>query len=198
MDPTGPDAAPWPGLAGRCPRCLHRPEWCLCAEIPQLVTRTRIVIVRHHGERFRSSNTGRLAHLALTNSELHDVGGHARLELDDLDPAAWLLFPEGEPCTRAPEPPPATVIALDATWHQARRLRQRLPALRGRRMLALAPEPAASRMRKAPVATHVSTIEAIAAVLRLLGDGAAADQLDRLFAVAIDRQRQSGRQPPGG
>ncbi|HVV81490.1 MAG TPA: tRNA-uridine aminocarboxypropyltransferase [Kofleriaceae bacterium] len=198
MDPTGLDGS-WPGLPpGRCPRCLHRLEWCLCAEIPRLVTRTRIVIVRQHAERFRSSNTGRLAHLALATSALCDVGGPARRDLDGLDePDAWLLFPEGAPCTTAPAPPPSTVIAIDASWHQARRMRQRLQPLRGRRILALAPTPATARMRKAPVATHVSTIEAIAGVLRLLGEPDAADALDRLFALAIERQLRSGRQPHG-
>jgi DTW domain-containing protein YfiP len=182
---------------GRCARCLYRLEWCLCAEIPRLETRTRIVIVRHHRERFRSSNTGRLAHLALASSALCDVGGPARLTVDALDPAAWLLFPEGEPRTEAPVPPPAAVIALDASWHQARRMRQKLPALQGRRVLALAPQAAPARMRKAPEPTRVSTIEAIAATLRLLGEPAAADALDRLFALAIERQRRSGRQPHG-
>lgn len=227
-----PEAA-WPGLPpGRCARCLHRLEWCLCGEIPRLETRTRIVVVRQHSERFRSSNTGRLAHLALVNSALCDVGGPGRLPFDlpesrpqiwtgsppdrsapafpagtdrsieslgawgpGSEPDAWLLFPEGEARTRAPEPPPGAVIALDASWPAARRMRQRLPGLQGRRMLALAPVAAVARMRRSPQATHVSTIEAIAGVLRLLGEPAAADALDRLFEVAIERQRRSGRQP---
>ena len=193
---TGPDeAVRLP--PGRCARCLHRLEWCLCPEIPRLDTRTRIVIVRQHSERFRSSNTGRLAHLALATSELHDVGGPGRLELDAITPDAWLLFPEGEPRTTAPSPAPTTIIALDASWPQARRLRQRQPALQGRRILFLAPPPAPARMRAAPLVTHVSTIEAIAATLRLLGEPGPADALDHLFALAVDRQRRTGRHPPG-
>ena len=197
MDPSGAEA-PWTGLPpGRCARCLHRQEWCLCPDIPRLETRTRIVIVREHRERFRSSNTGRLAHLALTTSALCDVGGPGRLVLGpgEPDPDAWLLFPEGPPRTEAPTPPPSTIIVLDASWPGARRMRQRLPGLQGRRMLALAPIAAASRMRKAPDASRVSTIEAIAAVLRPLGEPDAADALDRLFEVAVERQRRSGRQP---
>ncbi len=201
MDPTRDSfEAAWPGLpAGRCARCLYRLEWCLCGEIPRLETRTRIVVVRHHSERLRSSNTGRLAHLALVGSALCDIDGHGRLPFDlaTAEPDAWLLFPEGEPRTRAPEPLPGAVIALDATWPEARRMRQKLPGLRGRRMLALAPVAAATRMRKAPHASHVSTIEAIAGVLRLLGEPAAADALDQLFALACARQQRSGRQLGG-
>jgi len=199
MDPTRERAeAEWPGLpAGRCARCLYRLEWCLCGAIPTLETRTRIVVVRQHSERFRSSNTGRLAHLALVNSALCDVGGPERrpFELAAAEPDAWLLFPEGEPRTTAPEPCPGTVIALDASWPAARRMRQKLPGLQGRRMMALAPVAAVARMRKAPHATHVSTIEAIAGVLRLLGEPVAADALDRLFELAVARQQRSGRQP---
>lgn len=195
VDSSSPEA-PWPGMpASRCARCLHRLEVCLCPDIPRLATRTRIVIVRHYPERFRSSNTGRLAHLALANSALCDVGGPDRLALEpELAPDAWLLYPEGEARTVAPEPAPSTIIALDASWPAARRMRQRLPGLQRRRMLALATDATGARMRKAPTDTHVSTIEAIAAVLRLLGEPVAADALDRLFAVAVDRQRRAGKQ----
>jgi len=41
---------------------------CLCASIPEVATRTQVIILRHHTERMRTSNTGRLAHLALPNS----------------------------------------------------------------------------------------------------------------------------------
>src|SRR5512139_3885305 len=88
------------GDAIKCPRCMLQQRVCLCAEIPTIATRTRIVIVRHHLERFRSSNSGRLAHLALPNSEIIDHGGSggpARLdELELASAGAWLLFPEGE------------------------------------------------------------------------------------------------------
>ena len=197
MDPTAHDGDGATLPPGRCPRCLHRLEWCLCPELPRIETRTRIVIVRAHAERFRSSNTGRLAHLALPGSALVDVGGPGRLEPEPIDPAAWLLWPEGEPVTEAPVPPPPTIIALDASWHQARRMRQKFATLRRRPVLALAPVPAAERMRKAPIVGHVSTIEAIAAVLRLLGEADAAEGLDRAFALAIERQKRSGRKPHG-
>ncbi len=55
-------------MTTRCPRCLLQQRVCLCAEIPTVATQTRVVIVRHHTEQHRSSNTGRLAHLALPNS----------------------------------------------------------------------------------------------------------------------------------
>src|SRR5215207_9966314 len=106
----------------RCERCLFQRRVCLCAAIPTLPARTRIVIVRHHLERYRSSNSGRLAHLALPNSEIVDHGGSGGPATLAGFEGAWLLFPEGEPMHAVPEPPPRQLIVLDATWAQARRM----------------------------------------------------------------------------
>ena len=61
-------------MTPRCPRCRLLPELCLCADIPTLATRTRIVVVRHASEVSRTSNTGHLAVAALSNSLLVDYG----------------------------------------------------------------------------------------------------------------------------
>ena len=178
----------------RCARCLLLPRVCLCADIPTLPTRTRIVVVRHHLERWRSSNSGRLAHLALPNSAIVEHGGLAGVAvLPPLD-GAWLLFPEGEPVTAAPVPPPRQLVVLDATWSQARRMYRKLAALRGLPILRLpdAPMPAA-RLRESPAPGRVSTIEAIARALRLLEGDAAADGLEALFALAVTRSAATGR-----
>ncbi len=185
----------------RCERCLFQRRVCLCAAIPELPTRTRIVIVRHHLERHRSSNSGRLAHLALPNSEIVDHGGAAGpARLPALD-GAWLLYPEGEPARAPPAEPPAKLVVLDATWSQARRMYRKLHALRGLPILHLPEAPmAAARLRESPAPGRVSTIEAIARALRFLeGDrgGAAAAQLERLFAVAVAHAAATGRNLPG-
>jgi tRNA-uridine aminocarboxypropyltransferase len=181
-------------LETRCPRCLLLPRVCLCADIPTLPTRTRILVVRHHLERWRSSNSGRLAHLALPNSAIIDHGGIAGVAaLPPLD-GAWLLFPEGEPVTTAPVPPPRQLVVLDATWSQARRMYRKLAGLRGLPILRLpdAPMPPA-RLRESPAPGRVSTIEAIARALRLLEGNAAADGLEALFALAVARAAATGR-----
>jgi len=181
----------------RCPRCLLLPRVCLCADIPTVVTRTRVVIVRHHLERWRSSNSGRLAHLALPNSEIVDHGGQGGVaELPPLA-GAWLMFPEGEPAHAAPIPPPRQLIVLDATWSQARRMFRKLAGLRGLPILRLpdAPMPAA-RLRESPAPGRVSTIEAIARALRLLEGDTAAAPLEALFALAVARSASTGRNLP--
>jgi DTW domain-containing protein YfiP len=182
----------------RCPRCLLLRRVCLCADIPCVVTRTRIVIVRHHLERFRSSNSGRLAHLALPNSEIVEHGGQGGVAVLPPLTGAWLMFPEGEPVSAAPVPPPRQLIVLDATWSQARRMYRKLAALRGLPILRLpdAPMPAA-RLRESPAPGRVSTLEAIARALRLIEGDAAAAPLEALFARAVERAAATGRNVPG-
>ena len=177
----------------KCPRCLL--QHCLCAAIPEVPTRTHVVIVRHHLEVHRASNTGRLAHLALPNSELVDHGGErGSARLPALD-GAWLLYPEGPVTEAITGEPPRSLIVLDATWSQARRMFRKLGALRGLPILRLpdAPMPAA-RLRESPAPGRVSTIEAIARALRLLEGDRVAVPLEQLFALAVARAAQSGRQ----
>lgn len=171
---------------------------CLCAAIPTIVTRTRIVIVRHHLERWRSSNSGRLAHLALPNSEIVEHGGATGAAALPPLGGAWLVFPEGEPTVAAPVPPPRQLVVLDATWSQARRMYRKLDAVRGLPILRLpdAPMPAA-RLRESPAPGRVSTIEAIARALRLVEGDAAAAPLEELFALAVARAAATGRNVVG-
>jgi DTW domain-containing protein YfiP len=72
-------------------------------------------------------------------------------------------------------------------------MRQRMTGLRGLPILSLAPIGAVARMRKSPGPGQVSTIEAIAAALRLLEGPEVADPLDRLFEMVVARVRKSGR-----
>lgn len=152
------------------------------------------MIVRHHTERWRSSNSGRLAHLALPNSEIIDHGGAGGVAvLPPLD-GAWLMFPEGPPALAAPVPPPRQLVVLDATWSQARRMFRKLAGLRGLPILRLpdGPMPAA-RLRESPAPGRVSTIEAVAGALRLIEGDALAAPLEALFALAVARAAATGR-----
>lgn len=171
---------------------------CLCAAIPTVVTRTRVVIVRHHLERWRSSNSGRLAHLALPNSEIIEHGGALGTAVLPPLAGAWLVFPEGEPTITAPVPPPRQLVVLNATWSQARRMFRKLAGLRGLPILRLAAAAMpAARLRESPSPGRVSTIEAIARALRLLEGEAAAAPLEALFAVAVARAAATGRNVGG-
>jgi DTW domain-containing protein len=163
--------------------------------VPVVTTRTRVVIVRHHTERFRSSNSGRLAHLALPNSAIVEHGGAGGPAVLPPLERAWLLYPSGARDLAPASEPPSALVVLDATWSQARRMYRKLAALRGLPILQLpdAPAVAGPRLRAAPSPDRVSTIEAIARALGLLEGEQVAAPLLALFALAVERAAATGR-----
>jgi DTW domain-containing protein YfiP len=177
-----------PDLSKRCPRCLFLPELCLCAEIPRLEPRTRFLVLRHASERNRASNSARWAALAL-GCPVVDYGapGEPLDEAPLREEGTWVLFPRAGPAP--PGPAPRRVVVLDGSWSQARRMIQRVPALRALPRLSLdaGGAPALPRLRRPTVAGGLSTIEAIARALALLGEPDAAAALDRVHAAALAR-----------
>lgn len=166
------------GFEGHCLRCLMRREVCLCASLPRVETQVRFVIVRHIVERLRPSNTGRLAALALPNSEILEYGALEPLDESLLaGPETWLLYPQPSVPAQAP---PRRVIVLDGTWRQSRKMYARLAPLRSMPTLALEPpDPDLVRLRRPPRPDGMSTLEAIAAaVARLEGEEKARPLLD--------------------
>lgn len=149
-------------------------------------TRVRVLIVRQAAERHKASNTGILVSRVI-GAELVDYGMPGRpLDLTGrLGDAPWLLFPNaGVP---DPLPAPSTLVVLDATWRQVRGMRHRIPPLATVPSLSLPTAVLRTRMREQHRDDGMSTIEAVAGALRLLGDERAADELERIFLVMTDR-----------
>lgn len=187
-----------PDLALRCPACLFRPEDCLCAEIPRLSPPVPFLLVRHASEIRRTTNSGRWAALALGAPVLdYGLAGSDALDEKPLaDPGTWVLFP-----SPSPTPPeaglPRRLVVLDASWSQARRMLQRVAALRAMPRLSL-PAPPAERLRAPTVEGGMSTLEAVARALAWLGRPDDARRLDTLMAAAVARQRRLRGQPLAG
>jgi DTW domain-containing protein YfiP len=152
--------------------------------VPRVRPRVEVVFLRHASERDRLSNTGHWAALALEGSSVLELG----VPGEPLDEAAldarggWVLFPSPHPPPR--DGPPRRLIVPDGTWAQARRMVQRVPALRALPRLAIGAAPPALRLRR-PVQGGMSTLEAVAAALRALGDAQAASALEALHAAGV-------------
>jgi len=177
----------------RCEGCLLRRDLCLCAEVPSLANRTRVVVVRHQLEAFRSTNTARIALLALQGASLLEYGTEdvaARLPRL-LGPDPVLLFPDGvapwqgDPVVR----PPSALVMVDGSWSQARRMVQRITPLRALPRLELPSLPPLPRLRVAPRADGLSTIEALVRALELLEGEAVAAPLAELARLHAARSR---------
>jgi DTW domain-containing protein YfiP len=148
---------------------------CLCALLPRIETRTRLVLVIHRYEDRKPTNTGRLATECLTNSEVV-VRGHATEPSSPLRFAPGsqplFLFPheDATPIAQMKEASrPVTLIVPDGTWRQASKVRQRVPGLRDVPCVYLPPgEPSLYRLRFDAHALGLATLEGIARALAVL------------------------------
>ncbi|MDB4944653.1 MAG: hypothetical protein JWP97_4187 [Labilithrix sp.] len=180
-----------------CGRCGRPQAVCYCAHLTNVPTRTRVVLLQHPREEDMAIGTARMASLCLPNSELH-VGVHfegsAALERALSDPAApaALLYPGDDAIDvlRDPPPGPITLVVVDGTWWQARKLVRTNRTLASLPRYAFrAPSPSEYRIRKEPDEAYVSTIEALVHVLGVLeGDPERMQALLTPFRAMIDKQ----------
>ena len=157
----------------QCPRCTRPTERCLCALIPYLPSRTRVLILQHPSEVRHALNTARLAALGLSNAELlvGEVFESLATVLQQPGYRACLLFPgdQAQPLRQLAEPLaelPLLLVVPDGTWRKARKLLHLNPLLASLPRVVL-PEGLQSRyrLRKAPMPGALSTIEAIVSAL---------------------------------
>jgi len=178
----------------RCQRCNLPSHLCLCAELPRVETRTRLLLLQHVMELGKKSNTGRVAALALANARRLVYGGPDG-SFDPVplsEPGTWLLFPDGPPAP-PDAPAPRQLVVLDGSWSQARRMTQRLPVLRTLPRLVLPPPaPGMLRLREPTHPSGMSTLDAIARAVAMLEGPEAAAPLERLAALRVQRIADCG------
>lgn len=179
-----------------CPRCCRPPGHCLCALIPQLPSRTRVLILQHPSEVRHALNTARLAALGLTNAELRVGERFEDLPALLAQPGyrACLLFPgeEAQPLAQFAtqlDGLPALLVVPDGTWRKARKLLHCNPLLAALPRVTLADGlQSRYRLRKAPMPGALSTIEAVVSALDILEAPAQFDALLKPFEALIDGQ----------
>jgi DTW domain-containing protein YfiP len=159
----------------------------VCAQIPRVETRTRFVILRHRAERSRRSNTAHFAALALPGCQILDYGVRDAPFDDAQLPTGvgtFVLFPDEH--APPPGPLPERLIVLDGSWSQARHMRQRIVALRGLPLYALAaPSSLRPRLRHSPHEGRMSTLEAIAHAVGALEGPSLASPLLQLHDAIV-------------
>lgn len=180
-----------------CPRCERPTRVCYCAHLTSIDTRTRVVLLQHPREEDMAIGTARMASLCLPNSEMHvgvDFETSPELEraLSDPDRPAALLYPSDGAVDLFTDPPkgPITLVVVDGTWWQARKLVRKNPRLAALPRYAFkAPTPSEYRIRREPDEAYVSTIEALVHVLGVLeGDAERLRALLVPFRAMIDAQ----------
>jgi DTW domain-containing protein YfiP len=189
-----------------CQRCAKPSRLCVCAALPQLANRTRIVVLQHPRERDHPLGTARFIELGLGASEVHVTRGLDASHVASRLPAGRtaLLYPSPtsvllddlDPALR-----PETLVVLDGTWPQARTLYRANPWLAELPHVRLAPaEPSRYRIRKEPNLMCVSTLEATLHALRALepdleGQGALLAAFDGMIDAQIAEEEGSSSEP---
>ncbi|SDX49228.1 DTW domain-containing protein YfiP [Pseudomonas syringae] len=181
----------------RCERCLRPTACCLCALIPQLGSRTRVLILQHPGEVNHALNTARLAALGLLNAELRtgEVFDDLHTLLNPPGYQARLLFPGETAETLTPYPAeslPMLLVVPDGTWRKVRKMLHLNPLLAALPRVSLSGVPASRyRLRKAPGPDALSTLEAIVHALQALEAPSSFDALLKPFDALIKGQIQA-------
>src|SRR3954471_14159231 len=118
----------------RCAECPMHLSLCICALLPRITTRTRVVLVLHQLEAKKSTNTGVLAARCLENS-VAVYRGRAP-GVNTADPLDDQLSNESDPLLLYPHASatplgawsgatkPITLIIPDGNWQQASRTRR--------------------------------------------------------------------------
>jgi DTW domain-containing protein YfiP len=187
----------------RCESCRMHRSLCICALLPRLATRTRVLLVLHQLETSKPTNTGVVAARCLPNSAVVYRGrAPAGVEAESLESAlapeggaaagaAALLFPHASATPLEALPiadRPTLLVVPDGTWAQAARARRREAALARLPCVSL-PEPTAvmSRLRAASRPGRLATLEAVAVALGILEGPAVAEALMRVYRIMTER-----------
>ncbi|MCA8959331.1 MAG: DTW domain-containing protein [Planctomycetes bacterium] len=164
-----------------CVRCLKPKSTCYCSEVQPFHHPVRFVILQHLREARNSLGTGRMTHLSLTHSELwrgchFEEDPRLRALVDDVDARPVVLYPGDRAACVSPErrgelrarfDRPPTVLVLDGTWPQAKKMLRESPTLQRLPWIAFPPDRRSEyRIRLQPDPLCLSTIEAVFALIQ--------------------------------
>src|SRR6187551_481548 len=186
----------------RCRECRMHLSLCICALLPRIETRTRVVLIIHQLESLKPTNTGVVAARCLPNSAIVYRGrppeglAGAAMTGDSPTLAAGgaqrlMLFPHASATPLADWRGRAEPIALlvpDGTWRQAGRTRTQLAAQLGDiPCVSLPAAPAQKRLRNASTSHRLATLEAVALALGVLEGPDVERELLRVYRTMTDR-----------
>ncbi len=185
-----------------CERCSRPIAYCYCQGLELAKNCTKIIVLQHPSERKHPLNTARILALGLDNCEL--IRGENFANNDYLNQQiavnrdnCWLLFPGENARTpaqvreaSAERNTPPLIIVLDGTWRKARKIWHLSPNLQSLPLVALNEVPESNyRIRKAPKAGQLSTLEAVSSLLIGLGQSTGSlKPMEQAFHRMIDLQ----------
>jgi DTW domain-containing protein YfiP len=181
----------------RCEKCRMIDTHCICDQLIGQNSATNVSILMHYRERITTTNTGRIAHYLLNNSEIH-IRGLAQQPLQEED----VLKPEYTPLFLFPSEHSVflteelltslggkiQLIVPDGSWRQAKRVGKREGFLKNVLHVKL---PDTSNgiffLRRKVMDEGISTIEAIARALGIIESQAIQKNLENVFRIMVEK-----------
>ncbi|MBC7537888.1 MAG: DTW domain-containing protein [Bacteriovorax sp.] len=161
-----------------CLVCFLHKERCICKSTPTLTLQTKITLIIHARELKRTTNTGRLAIKALTNSEMRIRGkDRETLDLTELltpNYRTFLFYPSDNAIELDHKlvnesSLPIQLIVPDGNWRQASKVHYRHHELQDiPRVKISTPNTAELHMRAETTVAGMATLEAIARALGII------------------------------
>ena len=187
-----------------CPNCQRPLPVCYCSAIVQVANKTKVLIIQHPLEHKHPFNTGRIAHLCLSHSELIVAETLSAAKLASiLNTPSALLYPSlawlpttaeiGKPQAR--ELPGNSsiqqLIVIDATWKKSKKILHLHPALQKLPRLHLKGNLRSNyQIRKTTVANGLSTLESIVNALNIMEPGGEFEAMLQPFERMIELQNE--------
>jgi DTW domain-containing protein YfiP len=192
-----------------CVRCLRAKAVCLCAGIRSFSPFFQVVLLQHPKERKNSIGTARFTHLTLSNSRLiagseFETDPAVNLLLGDAENYCVVLFPgpssvnisdhrdefvSSIPAKVDGTPRRLVVFVIDGTWAHAKgMIRRSLRLAELPRISFTVSEPSNYRVRKQPHEYCLSTVEAVAKLVKILDPRMPAESLIETFGKMVEWQ----------
>lgn len=192
-----------------CPKCKKSLDICVCDRTEQCKTRVKVLILQHPREKNVDIGSARVANLNLPNSKLvpglswgslADAWGApirptrwvvlSPLKEKEAGDNPWLLLDRNKKTIRPDKVD--GIVVLDGTWEQAKTLWWRNAWLLKLGSFHLGADTPSiyGKLRKEPRKNYISTLEAIADGLTILGeDETTAEHLKRVLRTMVQRAR---------
>ncbi|WP_020411345.1 tRNA-uridine aminocarboxypropyltransferase [Microbulbifer variabilis] len=191
-----------------CDACLRPQSVCYCTALVKVANTIKVLIIQHPLEGKHPFNTGRMAHLCLSNSEMIIAEKLSGSELDTLlDTPSALLYPSLgwlpdnidldidsfiSDSDNNQQPVITQLIVIDATWKKSKKILHLNPQLQTLPRVNLSGGLKSNyTIRKTSISNGLSTIESIVQAMQLLEQKTDFQRLLKPFERMIALQKLS-------
>lgn len=170
-----------------CYSCFRPEGYCVCNLITPFTAHTNFLILQHPHERRKYHSSTKLVLSAIKNSKLLRgiTFDPKEIQTTVLGETPYILYPskDATDCKEVNLDENSTVIVIDGTWIEARKIMFRNPYLKSLPKLTFK-EPIRSqyRIRRQPKEHCLSTLECIAHLLKQTSHPSESEKYDSLFS----------------